>query len=180
MRRWRRLTAIGVALLLVMVGVPSWFLFPPQETPVPSDAVVVIAGASDGRHQLGAQLVEEGIAENFVVSNPRGTGDKVGSAHCRGADRPDALVEVWCLRPDPVTTAGEAMTMEELANKEEWSSLTVVTNRPHTRRVRTMFEECTDLDVVVVSSDWVRTSRIPYHVAREIGGYVKFWLTNPC
>jgi uncharacterized SAM-binding protein YcdF (DUF218 family) len=178
-KRWRIVVSVLVPVLLV-IGVPAWFLLPPREMAVPSDAVVVLAGASDGRHQLGAQLVEEGTAENFVVSNPRGAGDRVGSAHCRGQDRPEGAAEVWCLRPEPVNTAGEAMTVGELAAEEGWSELTVVTNRPHNRRVRTMFEHCTDLEVTVVSSQWVNKVRVPYHVAREVAGYMKFWITDPC
>ena len=154
-KRWRIVVSVLVPVLLV-IGVPAWFLLPPREMAVPSDAVVVLAGASDGRHQLGAQLVEEGTAENFVVSNPRGAGDRVGSAHCRGQDRPEGAAE------------------------EGWSELTVVTNRPHNRRVRTMFEHCTDLEVTVVSSQWVNKVRVPYHVAREVAGYMKFWITDPC
>lgn len=84
------------------------------------------------------------------------------------------------MRSDPVTTAGEAMAMGRLAEEEGWATLTAVTNRPHTRRVRTMFNQCTNLDVTVVSVDYVNMSWMPYHVAREIGGYIKFWLTNPC
>ena len=179
-KRRARIVGVTLVVVLLLVGVPTWFLLPPQENPGSSDAVVVIAGASDGRHQLGAQLVEEGLAERFVVSNPRGTGDRVGSAHCRGQDRPGKATRVWCLKSEPVNTAGEAVTVGELAAEEGWETLTVVTNRPHNRRVRTMFEECTDLDVTVVSSEWVNKARVPYHVAREIGGYLKFWLTDPC
>lgn len=178
--RRKRNVAAFLAPILLILGVPVWFLFPPREAPVPSDAVLVIAGASDGRHELGAQLVEEGISPNFVVSNSSGTRDKVGSAHCRGKDRPDEAVEIWCMRAYPVTTAGEAMAMGKLAEEEGWATLTAVTNRPHTRRVRTMFQQCTDLDVTVVPVDYVNMTRMPYHVSREIGGYIKFWITNPC
>lgn len=42
-----------------------------------------------------------------------------------------------------------------------------------------MFEQCTDLDVVV-PTDHVNATEIPYLLSREILGYLKFWLTNPC
>ena len=58
--------------------------------------------------------------------------------------------------------------------------LTAVTNRPHTRRVRTIFDQCTELDVAVVPIDDVVVWRAPIHVAREVAGYAKFWFTNPC
>lgn len=166
--------------IIVMLGVPTWFLFPPGDALVASDAVLVMAGAADGRHELGAQLIGEGISQNFVVSNSAGTTDVVGSSHCRGEKRPVSAVGVWCMRSDPATTAGEAMAIGRLAEDEGWTSLTAITNRPHVRRVRTMFEQCTKLDVAVVPVDYVDITRMPYHMAREVGGYIKFWLTDPC
>lgn len=181
-RRVRRKRNLGafLASILLILGAPVWFLFPPREVPAPSSAVLVIAGPSDGRHELGAQMVEEGISQQFVVSNPAGARDEVGSAHCRGKDRPESAVETWCMRSDPKTTAGEAMTMNKLAQAEAWETVNAVTNRPHARRVRTIFERCTDLDVTVVPIAQVDIIRMPVHVAREIAGYIKFWLTNPC
>lgn len=171
---------VALVFLVLPVGVPAWLIFPPQGTPVPSDAVMVIAGASDGRHELGAQLVEEGISQNFVVSNPGGIKDKVGSAHCRGADQPKFATGIWCLSPHPVTTTGEALTMGELAEEEGWTVATVVTSRTHARRVHTMFEQCTDLDVTVVYQDYLHRKTLRAMVQHEIGGYIKFWATNPC
>lgn len=179
-RSRRRKISASLAVILLVTVCPAWFLYPPREAPVLSDAVLVMAGASDGRHELGAQLVEKGISQNFGVSNPLGARDKVGFAHCRGKNRPDSAVQAWCIRSEPVTTVGEVMTMGELAQDEGWATITVVTNRPHTRRVRTMFEQCTNLDTVVVSVENVNMTRIPYLVTREIAGYIKFWLTSPC
>ncbi|NLA55737.1 MAG: DUF218 domain-containing protein [Corynebacterium humireducens] len=172
--------AAALVSLSLTLGVPSWLLFPPQETPGRSNAVMVIAGSSDGRHQLGAQLVEQGIAPNYVVSNPLGFRDKVGSAHCRGVDRPENALETWCLRPEPVTTTGEALTMGKLAEAQGWATATVVTSRTHARRVRTMFEQCTNLDISVVYMDYIQRKTITDRVLHEIGGYIKFWITNPC
>ena len=67
--RRRRQNFAFVAPILVILSLPAWFLFPPQDIPSESDAVLVIAGASDGRHQLGAQLIEDGLSKNFVASN---------------------------------------------------------------------------------------------------------------
>ena len=75
---------------------------------------------------------------------------------------------------------GEAKTVGSLAQNENWQSLTVVTNRPHTRRVRMTFERCTTLDISVVPIENVDVVRAPIHVAREIAGFIKFWVTDPC
>lgn len=177
----RRRRAIAfISPILVVLGLPTWFLFPPQAEPRESDAVLVIAGASDGRHELGAQLIEEGISENFVVSNPAGARDKVGYAHCHGSSKPESSTAAWCMKSKPVTTTGEALAIDKLAKQEGWGSVIAVTNRPHNHRVRTNLERCTDLDYSVVSIDEVDVTRAPVHIAREIGGYLKFWVTNPC
>lgn len=176
----KRIVATTLALMSVMLGVPAWLLFPPQGTLGASDAIMVIAGYSDGRHQLGAQLIEEGISQNYVVSNPLGTKDKVGSAHCRGVDMPENALHTWCLGPEPVTTTGEALTMGKLAEAQGWTTATVVTNRTHARRVSTMFEQCTNLDATVIYRDYIQKKIVKDQVLHEIGGYIKFWLTNPC
>lgn len=63
--RRRRQNFAFVAPILVILSLPAWFLFPPQDIPSESDAVLVIAGASDGRHQLGAQLIEDGLSKTL-------------------------------------------------------------------------------------------------------------------
>src|SRR5690625_4431513 len=83
----KNLIAFLLPLCLILGG-PSWFLFPPRDTPSSHDAILVLAGASDGRHQLGAKLVVEGVASNFVISNPSGDGEPIGYSHCAGDKRP--------------------------------------------------------------------------------------------
>jgi len=63
--RRRRQNFAFVAPILVILSLPAWFLFPPQDIPSESDAVLVIAGASGGRHQLGAQLIEDGLSKTL-------------------------------------------------------------------------------------------------------------------
>ena len=76
------------------------------------------------------------------------------------------------MKPVPGATMGEAKTVGSLAQSENWQSLTVVTNRPHTRRVRMTFEQCTTLDISVVSIDNVDVVRAPVRIAREIAGFI--------
>ena len=166
--------------ICILLGLPAWFLLPPRDTPSSSDAILVLAGASDGRHQLGAKLVEDGVASNFVISNPSGDGEPIGYSHCAGDKMPESATETWCMEPVPGTTMGEAKTVGSLAQKENWQSLTVVTNRPHTRRVRMTFERCTTLNISVVPIDDVDVVRASVHIAREIAGFIKFWVTDPC
>lgn len=178
-RRRRQVFAFA-APIVVILGLPAWFLFPPQYGPCKSDVMLVFAGASDGRHELGAQLIEEGISENFVVSNTSGPRDKVGFAHCAGELRPESATNTWCMKSDPATTTGEALAIEKLAKQQGWNSVTAVTDRPHNHCVRTNLNRCSDLESTVVSIDEFNVVRAPARIAREIGGYIKFWVTNPC
>lgn len=164
----------------MLIGIPIWLLFPPKKDPVPSDAVMVIAGSEDGRHQLGADLVKRGISRNFVVSNPLGKRDEVGWSHCLGSKVPENALNSWCLMPDPVTTTGEALAMEELAKSEKWDTATVVTSRVHARRVKTMFNQCTNLDVEVIYVDFIDRYQVQRQLIHEIGGFLKFWIIKPC
>lgn len=179
-KKCMRNAAAFLAPVVFILGLPAWFLFPVEVKPLQSDAVLVLAGAADGRHELGADLIGRGISQDFVVSNPSGSKARVGSAYCRGAKQPPKAKRVWCMRPDPVSTVGEAVTVGKMAESEGWTTLTVVTNRPHTHRVRTIFRECTGLDVTVVYVASIDREEMPYRVAREIGGYLKFWFTSPC
>ena len=84
------------------------------------------------------------------------------------------------MKPVPSTATVEAQTVAELAAEHSWTSVAVVTNRAHTRRVLTNFEQYTDLDVAVIPIEDVVVWRIPMNVAREVAGYLKFWFTDPC
>lgn len=157
-----------------------WNVYPPNERTDTADVVVVIAGASDGRHELGAKIAKEYGIKNYVVSNPAGAKDKVGYSHCQGEDQPEDT-NTWCMDSYPVITSGEARTFQELAKEENWDSAIMVTSRPHTRRVKYFFNECTDLsEVKVANVRSINENIIIYQVFHELAGYIKFWITDPC
>ncbi|MDO5513211.1 YdcF family protein [Corynebacterium sp.] len=176
---WRTFLGSFAAAMLAFVCAAAFFLLPPTPILQESDVVVVLGGASDGRHEVGADLVNEGMADNYVVAVPRGRNDPVGWAHCTGTKTPDAR-ETWCLTPRPSTTAGEAMGVEKLAQEQGWDTVTVVTSRPHTRRTQMIFERCTDLEISLAHIDNVRWWLVPRDMARETLGALKFWVTDPC
>lgn len=167
-------------LCAICVLVVSFFVYPAKAQPHKVDAILVLAGSSDGRHELGAQLVEEGYSSNFVVSNPAGAKDKVGYAHCAGAKRPSGATS-YCMDPYPVITSGEARTFNELAAEHGWQSVLVVTSRTHTQRVRLMFNECFSGDSTVYSvPNPINRADLKDAILHEIGGFAKFWITSPC
>lgn len=172
--------SLTMAAIMGFTAFTFWTVYPPNERSENADVVVVIAGASDGRHELGADIVRKYGIENFVVSNPAGARDKVGYSHCQGEDRPEGT-RTWCMDPYPVITSGEARTFHELAEEHNWDSAIMVTSRPHTRRVNYFFEQCTNLsEVNVANVRNINENTIIYQVFHEVAGFIKFWITNPC
>lgn len=175
-----RILPVAIIFGIICVLVVSFFVYPAKAQPHKVDAILVLAGSNDGRHELGAQLVEEGYSDNFVVSNPEGAKDKVGYAHCAGNKRPDGATS-YCMDPYPVITSGEARTFNTLAQKHGWESVMVVTSRTHTQRVRTMFNQCFGGDSTVYSvPKAINRQALKDAILHEIGGFVKFWITSPC
>lgn len=172
--------SLTMAAIMGFTAFTFWTVYPPNERSENADVVVVIAGASDGRHELGAEIALEYGIKNFVVSNPAGAKDKVGYSHCAGEDRPEGT-RTWCMDSYPVITSGEARTFHELAEEENWDSAIMVTSRPHTRRVNYFFEQCTNLsEVKVANVRNINENTIIYQVFHEVAGFIKFWITNPC
>ncbi|BAU97356.1 hypothetical protein N24_3094 [Corynebacterium suranareeae] len=175
----KRFIPLLLSVMVICGLVLAWFVFPSKAEPKKVDVVLVIAGASDGRHEYGAQLVEDGYASNYVVSNPSGSRDKVGYAHCAGNKRPEGATS-YCMDPYPVITSGEARTFNDLAKEHGWESALVVTSRTHTQRVRTMFDQCYTGESTVLNVNSLGRTGLYNAVLHEIGGYIKFWITAPC
>lgn len=174
------LVSLCMVLIMAFTAFTFWTVYPPNERSENADVVVVIAGASDGRHELGAEIASKYGIDNYVVSNPSGKKDKVGYSHCKGEDRPEG-VSTWCMDPYPVITSGEARTFHTLAEEENWESAIMVTSRPHTRRVKYFFEQCTNLsEVKVANVRNINENTIIYQVFHEVAGFIKYWITNPC
>lgn len=180
----RRLAIAALALVVLVlaawVGFGAWLLSGRHRSePVPSDAIVVLAGADDGRHALGAELHREGLAPRLLVSNPLGPREPKASALCAG---PGAT----CFIPNPRTTEGEAAAVRRIAREAAdsgggWTRILVVTNEPHAARAGAFFRRClagagaggADVEVRVVSVDRIDVPRLPVHVAREAAGFAK-------
>jgi uncharacterized SAM-binding protein YcdF (DUF218 family) len=140
MRQGRRRLLIAlliVAALLAALVFPL-FVFPPTDEPGPADAVVVFAGADGERQETGIRLVRDGAAPVLVISD----GGLPGSRNARVCRERPAGLRLVCLTPSPATTRGEARAFAELAEREGWSSLTLVTSTSHLRRASLLLDRC--------------------------------------
>ena len=174
--RPRRAAIVGAAAVTVAALVlTAWGVFllrPRADPPVRADAVVMLAGADDGRHLHARDLVEAGYADTLLVSNPGGNSELVARRLCTGIARP-AHAEVVCFSPEPRTTLGEARTVAAIARARGWERILVVTNRPHTLRAGRWMRNATGLDVRMTPIRRVDGAMLPVHLVGEAAGWVK-------
>jgi uncharacterized SAM-binding protein YcdF (DUF218 family) len=129
-----------VAATVLVVLTYRLFVFPATDPPGRADAVVVFAGGDGERQAEGLRLVRDGVAPVLVLSD----GGQPGSARARLCrDRP-AGVRLVCVTPDPATTRGEARRFAELAGRQGWRSLVLVTSTYHVRRAGLLLGRCYD------------------------------------
>lgn len=180
MNRYLRRAAVAVvasalAGAAVLAAWGAFLLQPRADEPARADAVVMLAGADDGRHLLARDLVESGYADTLLVSNPGGSEEIVARRLCTGLARPGPPAEVVCFAPDPRTTWGEARSVAAIAERRGWERVLVVTHRPHTLRAGMWMREATGLDVRMAPVERLDVARLPVHLVWEAAGFVKGW-----
>lgn len=177
----RRLSVVIIVMvgsMTFMVLFALWMYQPRHAQSSDADAIVVLAGADDGRHQLGIDWGHTNQVRDVYLSNPDGPLEPKTFGLCRASDF-DAI-EVTCFTPVPPTTVGEALTVQGIAHESGWHSVVVVTNRPHSHRAEAIFEHCTDLSVEIEATEWIDIPNVGRHLAREVAGALKYWATQPC
>lgn len=143
LRRWlTAVEALIVVLVVVVVdvGISGHVVFANARVDQLQqvDAIIALGGEHDGREDYALDLARAGWAPAVVLSNPYDAGDPVMARVCR--EVPD--IEVRCVRPDPLTTRGEAILMRRLADQHGWSNIMVVSWRYHLPRARLIFRQC--------------------------------------
>lgn len=104
-----------------------------------ADAVIVLAGAHDGRESYGLAVARQVSAGALVLSDPYPADDPVMRRACAG---PRGDVTVICRRPAPATTRGEALLARALAAERHWNRIVVVSWGYHLPRARFIFSQC--------------------------------------
>jgi hypothetical protein len=169
-------TIVGAALTITLIGLPL-YIFPRTDTPTPSDVVFVIGPPYQSRLDLAEKLIDEGLAKNYMISVDTELEKKIqvclqGEYHG---------VPVYCARPEPFTTQGEAEWLKTLASAHHWDSAIVITQTSHISRARLRFERCFSGQLEMVAdtkplafSDWV------YQYAYQTAAYVKAYIFSAC
>jgi uncharacterized SAM-binding protein YcdF (DUF218 family) len=145
-----------VLLRIVLLAVIAWlalcaflFVWPREDDPVRSDAVVVLSGDRDFRLPQALRLIRDDVAGALVISDGRDPEWPQANRLCNGGARG---FRVFCFRPEPYSTTGEADAVGSLAREQGWDSVVVVTSTFHVHRARMLFERCLPGDVDAVGA----------------------------
>lgn len=174
--RRRALTWLGVVLAAVVVfvvaGLPL-YVFPAEAEPRRADVVQVLGPATDERVAAAQRLIDEGSVSAMLVSVPAPGKPASDLATCDEAF-------VTCATPDPYTTDGETLLLEEYALTHDVESAVVLTTTGHVSRARFVYAKCYpgEATVVAVASpmtalDWA------WVYVYQTGAFVKA-LVTPC
>jgi uncharacterized SAM-binding protein YcdF (DUF218 family) len=132
---------MAVVFVMALVGLSGFVVFnhatvdPLQH----ADVIVVLGGEHDGREDYGLSLARQGWAPTVLLSNPYGPSDPVMRQACSESG---GGVEVICMRPNPLTTGGEAAMTQRLANERSWNRFIVISWRYHLPRASLIFARC--------------------------------------
>jgi uncharacterized SAM-binding protein YcdF (DUF218 family) len=137
--RWRVLLPLLLAVLVALACLAGWLLVWPATTPPDrADVVLVLAGGEGERELTGARLASLGVAPVLVVSDGGGPSPE----RAPGCNLRLDGIRVICLTPQSPTTRGEARAFGELAAREGWRSVALVTSRYHIRRASLLVGRC--------------------------------------
>ncbi|MGA7053221.1 MAG: YdcF family protein [Mycobacterium sp.] len=127
--------------MLVIAGLSGYlWLGRVREDPLQrADAVIVLAGAHDGRESYGLEVARQVSAGTLVLSDGYPAEDPVMRRACTG---PRGDVMVICRRADLATTRGEALMARTLAAERHWQRIVVVSWSYHLPRARFIFSHC--------------------------------------
>jgi hypothetical protein len=135
----------------------------------------VLGGAGYERAELGIELAERYDAVLVLSSSAINFGRE------RGVDC-QTYPAVFCVLPEPATTAGEARTVATLVEDRGWDHVTVATSDFHTTRARVLFRQCLGDRVTVVgahpSESWARDLRT--YVAEAAGTVAALTTRRAC
>ena len=146
-----------VLLAGLLVGVHAVWS-PREDAPARVDAVVVLSSGED-RRVKGREIVAKSDVSDVLVYSLSNRlrrqidegevavvgaleGNELGSDEIEACDTDFGTYAVLCVYPRPNSTAGEALAVSELAEKEGWDSVLIVTERSHLLRARNTFSRC--------------------------------------
>lgn len=161
----RRLLSLLVVAAIVLYGLGIWLFLLKKDDNLPThaaDAVVLLAG-SRKRLPVALDLMRRHAAKTLVVSEESQANDPARYQLCHGP-KPKGY-ELICRHADPFSTRGEARMASELASRNHWLSLIVVSSRYHLYRAEKLFGRCTNATLIMRGTDadkwWYKAYAVP-------------------
>ena len=201
-RRWLVPVAISIvlagAVAAVFLTIGNWLVV--EDPLVHADAIVVLSGRLPERALEAARIYKAGYADQVWISPPVSPVAELKAMNIfyLGEDfynekvlmaqgvPPDAIRILD--RPDANTEAEVRQTVEELRNMD-FHSVIIVTSKPHTRRVRTIWRKLVGSQprmMVHYAQDdsydgahWWRHTQDALDVMRETLGLLNAWAGFP-
>jgi uncharacterized SAM-binding protein YcdF (DUF218 family) len=197
--------AIFVALILVLclfvvifLGVGRWLVR--EDALAKSSAIVVLSGGPPERALQAAKIYHEGYAPEIWLTQPvepKRTMTSLGVSF-DGEEEINRRVllhegvpekAIHILSPGIVNTAGEMGMIADSMAKGKAATVIVVTSKPHTRRVRALWNHLQagrgQIIVRAPETDsfdaghWWRSTRDALDVVREVLGLLNVWAGLP-
>jgi hypothetical protein len=163
---------------MVSGGMVTLYGFPSPADEAGTDLLYVIGPATQPRIDEAESILHSSAGVRLLVSVlPPQSSKEYVAAKMPICDQERVL----CESPEPMTTKGEALMLEDYARTHDVHKVAVITFTPHVARTRYIFARCApDLDVQVIGvdehlslGDWV------YQFGYQTTAFVKAAAT-PC
>jgi uncharacterized SAM-binding protein YcdF (DUF218 family) len=156
-RRFWLIIAIALGLAYA-IGVPMFLERDDDPLPAKADAIVALSG-SDQPLPEARSLFEGGLAPTLVVSSDRNGRDAERAALCKKPPK-----GILCIQPGQLSTFDEARLVGDLALRNHWQSIVLVTPRYQMYRTGRIFDRCVDAKITEHGVDepwWKNTIAVP-------------------
>lgn len=202
MRRWLIpggiFIVLGAAAALVFLKIGGWLMV--QDPAAHADVIIVLSGDLPVRAVQAAELYKAGYADQVWVSPPISPAAELKGMNISflGEDfYNEKVLLAEGVRPDAIRVMDRpsANTEEEVREISEWlrdnnfHTAIVVTSKPHTRRVRTIWRKLIGSDPRLIvrfaagdpydGAHWWRHTHDALDVVREILGLFNAWAGFP-
>ena len=202
MRRWLIFTGalilLGAAAAAVFFSVGQWLVV--QDPLVHADVIVILSGGLPDRAAEAARLYQAGYADKIWISPPISPAEELKSMNivflgedfynekvllARGVP-PDAI---HILEQPNANTEEEVREISDGLRGDNFHLAIIVTSKPHTRRVRTIWRKLANRDTHLVvrfanddpydGAHWWRHTHDGLDVTRETLGLINAWAGFP-
>jgi uncharacterized SAM-binding protein YcdF (DUF218 family) len=198
MRRWLItagiLTVLAVAGIAVFLTIGQWLVV--QDPLVRADVIVILSGHLPDRALEAAQLYRAGYAGQVWISQPISPAEelKTMNIYFLGEDFYNEKVllargvpadAIQILEHPSANTEEEVREISETMRRDNFHSVIVITSKPHTRRVRTIWHKLVGSDPRAIvrfangdpydGAHWWRHTQDALGIVREILGLLNVW-----